>query len=703
MRETGRIGVDIGGTFTDIVLITDRGRIVSQKTASTPTNPEQAVLTGTLQTLRESGLEPGDIVAVRHGTTVGSNAILQKTGGRTGLVTTRGFRDVLEIGRLRTPGMFDLSWDKPQPLVPRCWRRGVTERIGADGTVIARLDRTELIEIGTFFQDEGIETIAVCFLNSYRNPAHEREAERLLGQAYPAMAVTTSVSVLPEQREYERTSTTVVNAYVLPVMRAYLKSLQTGLSKIGIAAPLLVGNSNGGLARAALAQDKPVFFISSGRAAGVVGAGHLGERIGARDVVAFDMGGTTASASLIKNGKVTRTTEYEFRAGVSTPSRFIKAGGYMMRVPTVDVAEIGNGAGSIAYVDAAGLIYVGPVSAGAEPGPACYGAGGEKPTVTDANLVLGFLPDRLAGGSLVLDVEKARAAIDRDVAQPLDLSIEEAAFGIRAVANANMARAIRAVTVERGLDPRDFKLLAYGGSGPIHACDLARSLDIPEVLFPPAPGVFTAMGMLSGSVEHFHIRSIHQPLDRITPAVLQEISDTLADEATRELATEGYGRETMGLRFEIDLRFTGQEAELQVGFDPLRLTDELADLRPRFLALYKEMYGYVSEDGIEAVNVRLTATGITRDGSEQNWGPDRGNKDIKAPKSSVDTAGTETRSIYFARGRPRRDTPVMDRQAFSGAMDGPLVLESADTTIVVAPGTRAENGLDGSIVVTVDV
>ncbi len=700
MGEIGRIGVDIGGTFTDIVLFTDRGRTISRKTPSTPAHPEQAVLTGIRLALGDAGLEPGEIATVLHGTTVGSNAILQKRGGRTGLVTTRGFRDVLEIGRLRTPGMFDLSWDKPEPLVPRHWRCEVRERIAADGSVVAPLDRDELLGIGAFFRDEGIQSIAVCFLNSYRNPIHEREAEAVLRDAFPEIAVTTSVAVLPEQREYERTSTTVVNAYVLPVLRDYLASLASGLTAMGVTAPLFVSNSNGGLAPAALAQEKPVFFISSGRAAGVAGAGDLGARIGMPNLVAFDMGGTTASASLVKDGKLSRTTEYEFRSGISTPSRFIKAGGYMMRVPTVDVAEIGNGSGSIAYVDAGGLTCVGPISAGAEPGPACYGAGGDKPTVTDANLVLGFLPERLAGGSLTLDVGRARMAIERDVARPLGLSIEEAALGIRAIANANMARAIRAVTVERGLDPRDFTLLAYGGSGPNHACDLARILNVPEVLFPPAPGVFTAMGMLAGAIEHFLIRSIHRPLDRIDAADLNAITAALADEATRELAARGHGRETVGLRFEIDLRFTGQDSELQVGFDPDRLQDELGELRPRFLALYREMYGYVSEDGIEAVNVRLTATVAASDPAAADiWRRHPGGELEPMPGS----AAGRTRPIYFDRGGAWRETPVVERDLFSGSFAGPLAIESADTTIIVPPGASARTDAWGNVVVTIDV
>lgn len=607
MGEIGRMGVDIGGTFTDIVLATDRGQTIHRKISSTPAHPEQAVLAGIRVVLLEAGLEPGAIECVLHGTTVGSNAILQMQGGRCGLITTQGFRDILEIGRLRTPGMFDLSWDKPKPLIPRRHRREVTERIGADGAVITPLDTAQVLEAGDYFQGENLESIAVCFINSYRNPEHENAAATVLRQAYPELSVTTSVSVLPEQREYERTSTTVVNAYVLPVMRDYLKMLQSELLAMGITAPVFVANSNGGLARAAFAEEKPVYFISSGRAAGVAGAGHLGRQVGEPDLVAFDMGGTTASASLIRGGELTRTTEYEFRAGVSTPSRFIKAGGYLMRVPTVDVAEIGSGGGSIAYVDAGGLTRVGPVSAGAVPGPACYGAGGTKPTVTDANLVLGYLPDRLAGGTMALNAADARTAIEREVATPLGLSVDDAAFGIREIANANMARAIQMVTVERGLDPRDFTLLAFGGSGPNHACDLARILSIPKVLFPAAPGVFTATGMLSGAVEHYFIRSLHARLEDLTQATLRAAIDDLSAEGRRELAREGHEADSAQLRFEIDLRFMGQDSELQVEFDTGEFEAQFATLKARFLALYKEKYGYISQDGIETVNVRLTA------------------------------------------------------------------------------------------------
>lgn len=690
MPSNIRIGVDIGGTFTDLVLIDGEGRRFARKVSSTPAHPEAAVLTGVRALLAQAELQPGDVTAVLHGTTVGSNAILQKRGGRVGLIATRGFRDVLEIGRLRTPSMFDLTWDKPVPLVPRHLRFEVTERIAADGTIVAALAEDELRILAQRIAETRLDTLALCFLNSYRNPIHELRAAEILGEALPDLPVTTSVSILPEQREYERTSTTVVNAYVLPVMRDYLVALQAGLRDAGIAAPLFISNSNGGLAPVHVAQRKPVMFISSGRAAGVAGAGHVGRLSGLANLVAFDMGGTTASASLIKDGELTRASEYEFRDGISTPSRFIKAGGYLMRVPTVDVAEIGNGAGSIAHVDDGGLIHVGPVSAGANPGPACYGAGGEHPTLTDANLVLGYLPGQLAGGSMKLSAELAAAAIETHVAGPAGITVAQAALGMRAIANSNMARAIRAVTVERGQDPRDFVLFAFGGAGPNHACDLAKSVGITTVVLPPEPGVFTASGMLEAAVEYFFIRSFARQPGHVDAAELRAAAMDLRDAASRELEAEGFDTSAIRFGFELDMRFAGQDSEIPVGFDPG--ADALcADaLNARFLAAYEHMYGYVSSDGIETVNVRLRA-----------YWPVAG-QGIAAQARSAETAAVprSRRKVLFDGAAEPVMTPVFDRAAVCGTVDGPAIFESADTTFTIPPGATARPDPQGNLVVT---
>lgn len=686
MVVTARLSVDIGGTFTDLVLLTSTGRTHSAKVSSTPAAPEDAVVTGMADVLAAAGLAPAALTEVLHGTTVGSNTLLQKLGARCGLLTTKGFRDVLEIGRLRTPGMFDLTWDKPEPLVPRRYRLEVEERTYADGSVALAPNLDDVFAAGRFFLAERIESVAICFLNSYKNPENERRVADTFARAFPTIAVTASVDVLPEAGEYERTSTTAVNAYVLPPLRGYLTRLESKLRAAGVVAPLLIGNSNGGLSAAAVAQSKPVFFISSGRSSGAVGALRLGAAMGEADLVAFDMGGTTASAALIHRGVLARTHEYEFRAGMSVPSRFIKAGGYMMRVPTVDVAEVGNGAGSIAALDPAGLLTVGPRSAGAAPGPVCYGLGGTKPTVTDANVVLGFLPPVLAGGSLQLDVAAARAAIGRDLGASLGLSIEDAAYGIREIANANMVRAIRAVTVERGLDPRDLTLFAFGGSGPVHACDLARMLGITRVLFPPSPGVFTAMGMLAGQVEHHELRSAEGRLEALDGAAIAAKRAEMRQSAVAALVAQGYDPATVRFTDEIDLRLVGQDAALSIPFE----TFDAAVLREAFLAAYRDTYGYRPTDGVESVALRLHAHA----GAAEPL-------DFLAlqPASSAALSAETTRLVHFDRSGAV-ETPVVPRAGLVAARSGPLIIEAADTTIVVPPGARIAPGAAGSLIAT---
>jgi N-methylhydantoinase A len=673
-----RIGVDIGGTFTDLVLTRADGRIFHSKISSTPAAPEQAVLNGVRVIIKDAGVAAGDVTEVVHGTTVGSNTLLQKVGAPTGLITTRGFRDVLEIGRLRTPGMFDLQWEKPQPLIPRRHRLEVNERIAADGSILTPLDEAEVLAVARELVDAGITSLAVCFLNSYRNPVHEEIVEKVLGKAYPKLKVTTSVSVLPEAKEYERTSTTAVNAYVRPVLEQYLTQLESGLGSIGIHARLLVCNSNGALSSSQTARAKPVFFISSGRAAGAAGGAKLGEAIGLRDMVVFDMGGTTASASLVQDGELSRVTEYEFRAGISTPSRFIKAGGYMMSVPSVDVAEVGSGAGSIAHIDEGGLMRVGPVSAGADPGPVCYGTGGDRPTVTDANLVLGYLPTELAGGSRELSVDKARAVIDRDLGSRFGLTTEAAARGVRDVVNANMARAIRAVTVERGVDPRNFTLVAIGGSGPVHAADIARILSMPRVLVPASPGVFTAMGMLAGDVERYFIRSLPGRLTDLDQTEVSQILKALRAEAREALLAEGIGANDIQLIPELNMRFRGQELFLPV---PLGEPANIDTLRATFLSSYESIYSYAPTGTVETVSIRLIGRGLRP-----------GKLDFRFPSGRDRAAGKPKahRRVFFGEPHGWLDTPIYDRTTAPNRIQGPAIIEATDSTVTVPPGVTAE-------------
>jgi N-methylhydantoinase A len=687
MSSTARLSVDIGGTFTDLVLLRNDGVVFTAKVSSTPLAPEDAVISGMTDLLAASGLHPTGLVEVLHGTTVGSNTLLQRLGSPTGLLATRGFRDVLEIGRLRTPGMFDLTWDKPAPLVPRRYRLEVEERTLASGKIQTTVRADDVLVAGRFFRAEQLTSVAICFLNSYANPENERAAAQIFAEAFPEIAVTASVDVLPEAGEYERTSTAVVNAYVLQPLRGYLDRLEQKLRAAGVTGPLLIGNSNGGLSSSATARQKPVFFISSGRSSGAVGAERLGATLGEPNLVAFDMGGTTASAALIRRGVLSRTHEYEFRAGMSVPSRFIKAGGYLMRVPTVDVAEVGNGAGSIAAIDAAGLLTVGPMSAGADPGPVCYGLGGRFPTVTDANVVLGFLPPILAGGSLILDVDAARRSIGEALGAPLGLSIAAAARGIREVANANMVRAIRAVTVERGLDPRELTLLAFGGSGPVHACDLAGTLGMARVIFPSAPGVFTAMGMLAGCVEHHELRQARERLDRLDRAEVENMREDMRAAATAALGRQGYGANNIEFSDQIDLRLEGQDAALSIPFAGFF---NPASIRRAFIADYGESYGYAPTDRVEAVVLRLHARASSLLSFETMVAAKKAERHSKA-----------SRQVYFGEGEPI-DTPIIQREAVDTTHQGPIIIEEAGTTIVIPPRTAVSPGVGGSLVATLE-
>ena len=692
MAETGssgrfRIAVDIGGTFTDIAVLTDAGLIHQSKISSTPDDPSIAVIEGVAQLLAELSLPPGAVAEVLHGTTVGSNTILQRKGARTGLITTRGFRDVLEIGRIRMPDMFDLTWDKPKPLVPRRHRLEVVERVAADGTVVEPLSEASLLTAAEALVAEGIQAVAVVFINSYRNPAHELEAEKILRARYPKLLVTTSCAVLPEMKEYERTSTTVVNAYLLAAMRDYLQRLETGLRGIGVGAPILVMTSNGGMLAAGVTCEKPVMVVASGPAGGVVGAARLGMARDDRDVIVFDMGGTTAKAVIIEDGRPTMTSEYEFRDGISTSSRFVKAGGYMLKVPAIDIAEVGAGGGSLAAIDKGGLLVVGPQSAGAVPGPACYGLGNAQPTVTDANVVLGFInPGALAGGKLAIDRALSEAAIRDHVGEPLKLPLTDAAHGIRAVANAAMARAVRAVTIERGRDPRDLTLMAFGGNGGVHAPDLARQLGIPRVVVPPMSGIFSALGMLASDIEHTALKTVGRRLDLMSVADLRAIKQELQGQVAAQLAGDGYVAERTAFLWEADLRHEGQATELTVLFEG----EDLAQIRDRFIAEYLKTYGYRDETPIELMKVRVAGRGL------------RDNRlDFRAMKIAPRPGASHSRArqISFARGEPSIAVDIVDRAAVGDTpRQGPLIIEEFDATIVVPPDAQVHKDAIGCIV-----
>jgi N-methylhydantoinase A len=511
-----RLGVDVGGTFTDLVLATEDGRIASRKVLSTSGNYAEAILGGIRDVLAEAGIAGDRVEELIHGTTVATNAIIERRGARTGLVTTEGFRDLLEIGRLRLMRLYDMDQERPAPLVRRRWRFEVAERLDHRGEVIRPLDRDSLAQAIADIAAESIQSVAVCLIHAYANPAHELAVAAAIRERLPEIYLTVSSEVLPEIREFERTSTTVANAYVMPILDRYLSSLETGLGAFGIRAPLLTMQSNGGVMTASRARARPVQLIESGPAAGVIAAAAMARRVGIANVVSLDMGGTTAKASVVEDYEIRRSSEFEVGGPISRGSRLNKGGGYLLRTPAIDIAEVGAGGGSVINLDDAGALHVGPHSAGAVPGPVCYDNGGTAATLTDANIALGYLSQDWLPSGLRLDAAKARSAIAAQVASPLGLPLEEAAYGAFLVGCAGIARAARAVTIERGRDPRDFTLIAFGGNGPLFAAEMARTLEIGNVLVPPAPGVFSAVGLLEAELEHHLVRTLNAPLAQLT-------------------------------------------------------------------------------------------------------------------------------------------------------------------------------------------
>ena len=473
-----RLGVDIGGTFTDIVLLDESGALRNKKILSTPDDYSRAIDEGVRELLATSSVAAADIVELAHGTTVATNAIIERKGVTVALVTTEGFRDILEIARFRAPRLYDVFFRKPEPLVERRMRFTVSERITAAGDVDRPLDVAALGAIAERCKEEGVDAIAVCFINAYVNPVHEEEAGRRLRAHLPGVSVTLSSELVPQIQEYERTSTAVVNAYIRPVIESYTERLEARLRKIGITVPLNIMQSNGGVLPARIAAQKPIFVIESGPAAGVVGAQRLGRKLGFDDCIVFDMGGTTAKATIVADGDFSMAPETEVGGDAALGHRMTQGSGYLVQAPTIDIAEVGAGGGSIAWIDSGGGIQVGPQSAGAMPGPVCYNQGGTEPTVTDANLHLGYInPEALVGGELSLDRAKSEAALT-SIAERLGQDTTDTAYGIHLIANARMMRALSAVSSERGLDPSGFPLMAFGGNGGVHVCNLAGHWEV---------------------------------------------------------------------------------------------------------------------------------------------------------------------------------------------------------------------------------
>lgn len=675
MSGEWRVGVDIGGTFTDIVLLGPEGRLSVLKVSSSVDDYARAIVEGLAIALDEAGLTAADVSEIRHGATVASNAILERKGARVGLIGSAGFRDVLEIRTLRMPRLYDLAWEKPKPLVPRRLRMTVPERIDANGAIVSPIDMAAAAEAVDRLVAAGVEAIAVALINAYANPAHEQALKALIMERAPSVEVCISTDVLPEIREYERTSTTVVNCYVLPVVGAYLKSLATGLAAAKVDAPLSLMQSSGGLTPAAAAARLPVHIIESGPAGGVVGAQALAEPLGEHSIVSFDMGGTTAKAALVIDGRAERAEELQVGGEAIQASRLLTGQGYSVKTRAIDLAEVGAGGGSIVWIDAGGAMQIGPESAGASPGPVAYGMGGDRPTVTDANLILGYLnPAGLAGGDRPLDLDAARAVFHAKVAEPLGLSLEDAAYGARRIAVANMMRAIRAVTVERGRDPRSAALFAFGGNGPLFGWDMATALGMNRVIAPPAPGLFSAFGLIYAEVEHHYGRTLRRVLATADASEIEAAWATLEAEAVEQLVAEGFAGATQSVQRSASLRYKGQTHELEVDWDGALTADRMDALAEAFGAEHARVYGHRAgaDEPVELITLRTAGRGL-------------GDRPPLARATDRSTGANGSRLAYFGKAKGWLDTPVIGRDALKSGMAGPFIVEEYDATCLAPP------------------
>ncbi|MCR9072007.1 MAG: hydantoinase/oxoprolinase family protein [Alphaproteobacteria bacterium] len=662
------IGVDVGGTFTDFYAVDrETAQVVVHKTPSTPHNPAEAILEGLDALSTANGIKADAITRLAHGTTVATNALIQRKGAPLALITTEGFRDLLEIGRQIRPKMYDLKADAPPPLVPRKHRFEVRERMMADGTPRIALEESAIDAAIDQVAASGAEAVAVCLLFAFLNPEHEQRIGRRLAERLPHVAVSLSSAVQPEFREFERFSTAALNAYLQPLIGRYMRHLGRELEERAPNARLGINQSSGGLMSVDRAADFPVRTTLSGPAAGAVGAAHVARLAGKPNVVTLDMGGTSADVALIR--------DFEAEIGFGRD-----VAGFPVRLPIVDVDTVGAGGGSIAWFDRDGLLKVGPASAGAVPGPACYGRGGTEPTVSDANLLLGRLSGTLIGGAMALDRSRAEKAI-RPVAERLGFTLERTAEGILGIVTANMVRALRTVSVERGHDPRDFVLMPFGGAGALHAGDVARALDMSEIIIPPAPGILCAQGLVVSDLKEDFVATARLSLTDANRAAIDAAVAPLAASARAWFETEGIAPARRRLRLSIDLRYIGQNFELLVPTDETDGSDpalpEIGELKRRFFEAHEKTYGhYTADDPIETVNLRLTAIGE----ADRIPPPAAEGDNNRHPKP------TTHRAVWFEGAE--HHTPVYDRAALAPGhrFVGPAIVDQLDATTVVHPG-----------------
>lgn len=677
-----RIGVDVGGTFTDLCMFDDRNQLLNiAKVPSTPSSPDRGVIDGVRRILSDTKCKAEDVEFFVHGTTIATNAIIEYKGAKVGLLVTEGFRDVLQIVRQDRPKLYDYFAQHATPLVPRQHTYEVRGRILFSGEVKTRLDETRVRTlIRQIKKAKQVDILAVCLLHSYANPAHELRVREIIKEEMPDIKVSLSCEILPEIKEYERAITTVVNAYVLPTVNNYLSQLKKKLAEEKVASDLYIMQSSGGVMTAATAVEKSVHTVLSGPAAGALAAMWMGKKSGFDNLISIDMGGTSADVSLMNAGKLAYAKESS-------------VAGHVIKVPTIDINSVGAGGGSIAWVDSGGALQVGPASAGAFPGPACYSRGGTLPTVTDANVLLGRLnPEYILGGEMKIDVEAARRVIHDHIAAPLKLSLEKSAEGIIKVVNATMVRGIRRVSVEKGYDPREFTLYAFGGGGPLHATMLAVELNIPKVLIPAGAGVGSAMGCIVADFRHDYTQTHMAKTVDLPAAQMQKLFSRLEKKAITQMQKEGLSADRLVILRNIDMRYAGQGYELEVPVPPGRITeDTVKEVETAFRSIFRRAYGYEPDDPTEVVTFHVIAVGNL---------PEVQLPLLRAQGADSGHAIKGTRKVYF--DGQYLDTVIYDGQklGFGNKLQGPAVIEQRESTTVVLSGQQVEKGSHGELVIS---
>ncbi|AMM41850.1 5-oxoprolinase [Candidatus Desulfofervidus auxilii] len=677
MNPKFKIGIDVGGTFTDLVAFDEKaGEIFFLKVPSTPFDPSKGVIDALKDLMKKR--EP-EVSLFVHASTIGTNLFLGQLGlkiPKGAVITTEGFKDILEIGRQKRPELYNPFFERPRPLIERHLRFGIKERINFKGEVLKPIDEQEIKSVAQKIKQEKVETIAIVFLHAYINPEHEKKAKEILKQQLPGMVIMTSSEIDPEYREYERMSTTVINSLLVPVVSTYLRKIKNRLKELKVKAPLYIMQSNGGLATFEVASQIPVATIESGPATGVIASAYWSKMLGIENILSFDMGGTTAKAGVVVKGIPQMINEYEVGGNVHS-GRILKGSGYPIRYPFIDLAEVSGGGGTIAWIDHGNALRVGPLSAGADPGPACYGKGGENPTVTDANLILGRLnPVGISGGKIKVFSELAEKSIRKKIAEPLGISIVQAAYGIIEIVNTHMIRALRLVSVERGYDPRDFVILAFGGAGPMHAAFLAEGLGVKNIVIPPNPGVFSALGLMLADFRHDFVRNIMKPASEINTELLEKIFGEIEKKAKKILQKEGFSPNHIVMERNLELRYLGQSYELIVPFHK-----NFKVILQLFHQKYQKMYSYsMPDEPVEVVNIHLIAYGLIRKP-----------KFRKIPFTSSSSDALIDKKMVFFKGNAWIETPIYSRDALlpGHKINGPAIIEQSDATTVIPPGWNA--------------